>query len=34
MQQITLGEIAAAANIVYAEMQATPQYCWPLLCDR
>ena len=34
MQQITLDEIEAAASIVYAEMQATPQYCWPLLCER
>ena len=34
MQQITLDEIAAASSIVYAEMQATPQYCWPLLCER
>ena len=32
MQQVTLDEIEAAASIVYAEMQATPQYCWPLLC--
>ena len=34
MQQVTLDEIAAAASIVYAEMQATPQYCWPPLCER
>ena len=34
MQQITLDEIEAAASIVYAEMQDTPQYCWPLLCER
>ena len=34
MQAITLDEIEAAARIVYAEMQATPQYCWPLLCER
>ena len=34
MQQITLDEIESAASIVYAEMQATPQYCWPLLCER
>jgi threonine dehydratase len=34
MQQITLDEIEAAASIVYAEMQATPQYCWPLLSER
>ncbi len=34
MEEITLDEIEAAAQIVYAEMQATPQYCWPLLCER
>ena len=34
MQAITLYEIEAAACTVYAEMQATPQYCWPLLCER
>ena len=34
MQQITLDEIEAAASIVYSEMQATPQYCWPLLSER
>ena len=34
MQAITLDEIEAAARIVYVEMQATPQYCWPLLCER
>jgi len=34
MQAITLDEIEAAARTVYAEMQATPQYCWPLLCER
>jgi threonine dehydratase len=33
MQAITLDEIEAAARIVYAEIQATPQYCWPLLCE-
>jgi len=33
MQAITLDEIEAAARIVYVEMQATPQYCWPLLCE-
>ena len=32
--QITLGDITAAARIVYAEMQATPQYRWPMLCER
>ena len=33
MQQITLDEIAAVENIVYVEMQATPQYWWLLLCS-
>ena len=33
MQAITLYEIEAAARVVYAEMQTTPQYCWPLLCE-
>ena len=33
MQAVTLDEIEAAARTVYAEMQATPQYCWPLLCE-
>ncbi len=26
--------IQAAAEIVYAAMPPTPQYCWPLLCER
>jgi threonine dehydratase len=30
----TLMEIEKAADIVYAAMPATPQYCWPLLCER
>ena len=34
IQTITLDEIEAAARIVYTEMQATPQYCWPLLSER
>lgn len=29
-----LKDIEAAARIVYRDMQATPQYCWPLLCVR
>ena len=29
-----LSEIESAAEIVYGEMSPTPQYCWPLLCDR
>jgi threonine dehydratase len=35
LQQVTLDEIeAAAASIIYAEMHTTPQYFWPLLCER
>ena len=30
----TLDDIESAAKIVYAAMPATPQYCWPLLCER
>lgn len=29
-----LDEIEHAARAVYASMPATPQYCWPLLCQR
>jgi threonine dehydratase len=32
--QITIDDITSAARIVYADMQATPQYCWPTLCER
>ncbi len=32
--QITLEDITSAARIVYSDMQATPQYRWPLLCER
>ena len=32
--QITLDDITAASRIVYSDMQATPQYRWPLLCER
>ncbi len=32
--QITLDDITSASRIVYAEMQATPQYRWPMLCER
>jgi len=32
--QITLDDITSAASIVYSDMQATPQYRWPLLCER
>ena len=30
----SLDSIQAAADIVYSEMPPTPQYCWPLLCER
>jgi threonine dehydratase len=29
-----LATIERAAGVVYGAMQPTPQYCWPLLCDR
>ncbi len=32
--QLTLAEVKAAARIVYAAITPTPQYCWPLLCQR
>ena len=32
--QITLEDITSASRIVYSDMQATPQYRWPLLCER
>jgi threonine dehydratase len=32
--KITLDEIKAASRIVYADMPATPQYRWPMLCER
>src|SRR5438270_13550565 len=34
MQLPTLQQIEAAQQIVYAAMQATPQYTWPLLNQR
>lgn len=30
----TLAEIESASRTVYAGMPPTPQYCWPLLCER
>ncbi|HET6931555.1 MAG TPA: threonine dehydratase, partial [Candidatus Acidoferrum sp.] len=30
----TLDEVRAAAELVYRLMLPTPQYCWPLLCER
>jgi threonine dehydratase len=32
--QITLDDITSASRIVHSDMQATPQYRWPLLCER
>jgi threonine dehydratase len=32
--QVTLDDILSAARIVYTHMQATPQYRWPMLCER
>jgi len=32
--QLDLTELEAAARIVHAVMPPTPQYCWPLLCER
>ncbi len=31
--KLTLNQIQSAAETVYAAMEATPQYCWPLLCE-
>ena len=30
----TIEEVKRAADSVYRVMQPTPQYCWPLLCER
>ncbi|MFZ5465088.1 MAG: hypothetical protein ACOZB1_16510, partial [Pseudomonadota bacterium] len=30
----SLPELEQAARIVYQAMPPTPQYCWPLLCQR
>lgn len=30
----TIDEVKQAAESVYRVMQPTPQYCWPLLCER
>lgn len=32
--KITIADIEAASRSVYSQMPATPQYCWPLLCER
>lgn len=34
MEQPSLKRIEQAAALVYEEMPPTPQYCWPLLCER
>ena len=31
---LTKSDLDTARSIVYAAMPATPQYCWPLLCER
>lgn len=30
----TKDELAEAASLIYRHMPPTPQYCWPLLCER
>lgn len=30
----SINDIESTAGIVYASMSPTPQYCWPLLCER
>lgn len=32
--QLSFADLTAAADIVYSAMPATPQYRWPLLCER
>ena len=32
--QLSLDDITSASRIVYADMPATPQYRWPMLCER
>lgn len=32
--QLKLTDIEAASRVVHAVIPPTPQYCWPLLCDR
>ncbi len=29
-----LGKIAAAAELIYRHLGPTPEYCWPLICER
>ncbi len=33
-KNISLDDIRSAASVVYTEMRPTPQYRWPLLCER
>jgi len=30
----TLDEVRAAGDLIYRSVRPTPQYCWPLLCER
>jgi len=30
----TIAEVKHATELIYGVMQPTPQYCWPLLCER
>jgi threonine dehydratase len=30
----TIDEVLAASELIYRFMRPTPQYCWPLLCER
>lgn len=32
--KVTLEDVEDAAKIIYSDLAPTPQYCWPLLCDR
>jgi threonine dehydratase len=34
IEQPCLNDIEAASRIVYADMPPTPQFCWPMLCER
>ncbi len=29
-----LGDIVSAAELIYRHLEPTPQYCWPLVCER
>ena len=30
----SLGDIVSAAELIYRHLEPTPQYCWPLICER